>query len=85
MANNSITVEVKKRICTLATYPNGAKKELRIVEWCNNGDRYDIRDWWNSPEYGEAERMSRGITLRESEARALMEGLVKHFGEEESK
>lgn len=83
MFSTDISVDVKERICTLATYPNGWAKELRIVDWNHTGDRIDIRDWENpNNEDDEVGRMSRGLALRETEARALMEGLIKYFGKE---
>ena len=48
---------------------NGWNKELRLVSW------NDIRDW--SPD---DEKMGKGITLTEEEARNLLGLLEKHFG-----
>lgn len=52
----------------------GWTKELNEVSWNEREPKYDIRDW--NPEH---EKMSKGITLTEAEARELMHLLVKHF------
>lgn len=54
---------------------NGWNKELRLVNWNDADPKYDIRDW--SPD---DEKMGKGITLTEEEARNLLGLLEKHFG-----
>ena len=54
---------------------NGWNKELRLVSWNDTDPKYDIRDW--SPD---DEKMGKGITLTEEEARNLLGLLEKHFG-----
>ena len=54
---------------------NGWNKELRLVSWNDADPKYDIRDW--SPD---DEKMGKGITLTEEEARNLLGHLEKHFG-----
>lgn len=54
---------------------NGWNKELRLVSWNDADPKYDIRDW--SPD---DEKMGKGITLTEEEARNLLGILEKHFG-----
>ena len=54
---------------------NGWNKELRLVSWNDADPKYDIRDW--SPV---DEKMGKGITLTEEEARNLLGLLEKHFG-----
>ena len=54
---------------------NGWNKELRLVSWNDADPKYDIRDW--SPD---DEKMGKGITLTEEEARNLLGLLEKHFG-----
>ena len=54
---------------------NGWNKELRLVSWNDANPKYDIRDW--SPD---DEKMGKGITLTEEEARNLLGLLEKHFG-----
>ena len=53
----------------------GWNKELRLVSWNDADPKYDIRDW--SPD---DEKMGKGITLTEEEARNLLGLLEKHFG-----
>lgn len=71
-----IRFEIKRHIGDLNQTKNGWKKELNIVSWNGNNAKYDIRDW-----DAEHEHMSRGITLTESECRALARLLGKEFGE----
>lgn len=54
---------------------NRWNKELRLVSWNDADPKYDIRDW--SPD---DEKMGKGITLTEEEARNLLGLLEKHFG-----
>ena len=54
---------------------NGWNKELRLVSWNDADPKYDIRD--QSPD---DEKMGKGITLTEEEARNLLGLLEKHFG-----
>ena len=54
---------------------NGWNKELRLVSQNDADPKYDIRDW--SPD---DEKMGKGITLTEEEARNLLGLLEKHFG-----
>lgn len=54
---------------------NGWNKELRLVSWNDADPKHDIRDW--SPD---DEKMGKGITLTEEEARNLLGLLEKHFG-----
>lgn len=54
---------------------NGWKKELRLISWNDAAPKLDIRDW--SPD---DEKMGKGITLTEDEARNLMGLLEKYFG-----
>lgn len=54
---------------------NGWNKELRLVSWNDADPKYDIRYW--SPD---DEKMGKGITLTEEEARNLLGLLEKHFG-----
>lgn len=60
--NNEIIFEIKERIGVVEEFPTGWRKELNLVSWNGNEPKYDLRDW--DPEH---ERMSRGITLTESQ------------------
>lgn len=74
--NDVIQFEIKSYIGKICQYQTGWSKELNIVAWNGGVPKYDIRDW-----SGDHERMTRGITLHEVEARALFELLKKHFEE----
>lgn len=67
-----ITIE---KIGIIRQSTNGWNKELRLVSWNDADPKYDIRDW--SPD---DEKMGKGITLTEEEARNLLGLLEKHFG-----
>lgn len=58
----------------LSESPKGWTKEINIVAWNGGNEKYDIREW--SPDH---DKMSRGITLTEDEARALFETLKGVF------
>ncbi len=69
---NEVRFEIKKHHGVLKTNQNGWQRELNIVEWNGGEPKYDIREW--SPDHT---RMTRGITLTESEAKVLKEILNK--------
>ncbi len=56
----------------------GWVKELNEVSWNERDAKYDIRDW--DPDH---EKMSKGVTLTEAEAKKLMSVLIEHFSSEE--
>lgn len=60
--------EIVEEIGILSTNAKGWKKELNKISWNGGAPKYDIRDW--SPEH---EKMGKGITLTEEEAKALKE------------
>lgn len=65
-----INYEIKKHIATLSTSSRGWTKELNLVSWNGREPKYDIRDW--APEH---EKMGKGVTLGEEEARELLKAL----------
>ncbi len=65
-----IKYEITKEIAVLSESSKGWKKELNLVSWNGADPKYDIRDW--APEH---EKMGKGITLTEEEARKLYESL----------
>ena len=76
-----VTFEIQEHIGVLDLVGRGEPswtKELNIVSWNGGPAKYDIRDW--SPDH---ERMSRGITLTEQQARTLAEILADKFGMKE--
>ncbi len=61
-----IKYEIKKQLGEISTSPKGWSKELNLISWNGAAPKYDIRDW--APEH---EKMGKGITLTEEEARSL--------------
>ena len=76
-SNEPIEVKIVKHIGDLSTNQSGWIKEFNIVSWNNAAPKYDIREW--SPDH---ERMTRGITLVESEAKLLRDYMVEAFSNE---
>ena len=72
-----ISCEVVEILGTLSTNPKTSwSKMLRRCRWNNSDEiKFDLRDV--SP--SDPERISRGITLTEAEAKELKKLLVKHF------
>lgn len=58
--------EIQRHIGTLKSFPNGWAKELNLVQWNGADAKFDIRDW-----DADHNNMTRGVTLREDEARQL--------------
>lgn len=65
---------IREHIGVISKYQTGWTKELNLVEWNGNNAKFDIRDWEPSHEH-----MSRGVTLREEEAKNLLALLIKYF------
>lgn len=74
-SNEPIEFQIVKHIGDLTIYQTGWVKEVNIVSWNNAAPKIDIREW--SPDH---ERMSKGITLFEDEAKKLAKSLNEHFG-----
>ena len=72
--NDEITVDIKEHIVVIARGATGWTKEVNIVSWTGGLPKVDIRDW--DPNH---ERMTRGITLLETEAEELAKVLAKRF------
>ena len=70
------TYDIIKRIGVIRTMPNGNNKEVNLVSWNGGPAKIDIRDW--APDY---ERMSKGITLFEEDAKKLVDILTEYFKE----
>lgn len=66
-----IKYEIIEEIGVLSESAKGWTKELNLVSWNGGVPKYDIRDW--APEH---EKMGKGITLTEDEARKLKELLA---------
>lgn len=68
MSERNITFEIKEHLGVITEFDNGWSKELNIISWNGNAPKYDIRDWDSHHE-----RMRKGVTLRESEFRKLVD------------
>ena len=58
--------EIIEEIGVLSENAKGWKKELNLISWNGGEPKYDIRDW--DPNH---EKMGKGITLTEEEAKQL--------------
>lgn len=67
-----IQYEIKETLGVLSTSSKGWQKELNLISWNGAAPKYDIREW--APEH---EKMGKGITLTEEEAKILKELLEK--------
>lgn len=66
--NREIKFEIVQEIGVISESSKGWTKELNLVSWNGGAPKYDIRDW--APGH---EKMGKGITLTEAEARTLKE------------
>ena len=75
---DKITYDVVRNIGVLAV--NAAwETQVNMISWNHGAPKFDIRKW-----NVETDRMSKGISLTESEARELVRVLTKYFeGEDE--
>lgn len=71
---NNVTFEILEHIGVIEENNNGWKREVNIVSWNGGQPKYDIREW--DPAH---ERMSKGITLTDAQAKALSEILKERF------
>ncbi len=72
MADKDIDFTIVDEIGIISTSPKGWNKELNLISWNGREPKYDIRDW--APEH---EKMGKGITLKEEEAKTLRDLLSK--------
>ena len=63
-----IKYEIEQEIGVLSESAKGWTKEFNKVSWNGGAAKYDLRDW--APEH---EKMGKGVTLTDDEARALYE------------
>lgn len=73
-----IQFEIVRQIGVLSETPKGWRMELNLISWNGREPKYDIRSW--SPDH---EKMSKGITLSEEEAKALCGQLWMLFDPDE--
>lgn len=66
--------EIVENLGVLSENAKGWRKELNLVSWNERQAKYDIRDW--NPDHN---RMTKGITLTEEEAKVLLEVLKEEF------
>lgn len=73
---DKITYDVVKSIGVIAD--NGAwETQINMISWNHGAPKFDIRKW-----NIENNRMSKGISLTENEARELAKALTKYFERE---
>lgn len=65
---SDVKYEITKEIGVLSESPKGWTKELNLVSWNGKESKYDLRDW--APDH---EKMGKGVTLTEKEAKKLKE------------
>ena len=63
---NEIKYEIIEHIGVLSENEKGWKKEINLISWNEREPKYDIRDWSENHE-----KMGKGITLSENEAKKL--------------
>ena len=66
-----IKYEIIEELGVLSESAKGWTKELNLISWNDGAPKYDVRDW--APEH---EKMGKGVTLSEEEAKKLAELLV---------
>lgn len=70
--SGEIDFKIIRKIKTIVEYQTGWSMELNVVSWNGGVPKYDIRNW--NPNH---ERMTKGLTLYEAEAKALAEKLYE--------
>lgn len=65
---SEIKYEIIEKLGILSESTKGWTKELNLISWNGSTLKYDIRDW--SPDH---EKMGKGITLTDEEAKKLKE------------
>ena len=70
MAN--ISFDIIKKVGVLSEAASGWRKELNLISWNVGEPKYDLRDW--APDH---EKMGKGLTMTEEEAKALLALLEK--------
>ena len=71
-----VTFEIKKHLAVLSTNAKTSwTKEVNIVSWNGGAAKLDVREW--APNH---ERMARGLTFSEEEARQLQAAIASAFG-----
>lgn len=63
-----IKYDIVEELGVLSESAKGWTKELNLISWNGGTPKYDIRDW--APEH---EKIGKGVTLSEEEAKKLAE------------
>lgn len=63
---NELKYEIIEHLGVLSEREKGWKKEINLISWNDREPKYDIRDWSENHE-----KMGKGITLSEDEAKKL--------------
>lgn len=63
---NEVKYEIIEHLGVLSEREKGWKKEINLISWNDREPKYDIRDWSENHE-----KMGKGITLSEDEAKKL--------------
>lgn len=63
---NEVKYEIIEHLGVLSEREKGWKKEINLISWNDREPKYDIRDWSENHE-----KMGKGITLSEDEAKRL--------------
>ena len=71
---DKVTFEIREHLGVIAERENGWKREVTITAWNGGVPKVDIREW--DPSH---QKMSRGITLPETEAAALAKVLSARY------
>ena len=61
-----IKYDIVEELGVLSESAKGWTKELNLISWNGGAPKYDVRDW--APEH---EKMGKGVTLSEEEAKKL--------------
>ena len=63
---NEIKYDIVEELGVISESAKGWTKELNLISWNGGAPKYDVRDW--APEH---EKMGKGVTLSEEEAKKL--------------
>lgn len=66
--------EIVEELGVLSASAKGWTKELNRISWNGGAPKLDVRDW--APEH---EKMGKGVTLTDEEAKALLELLQNNL------
>lgn len=68
------TYEIVETLGVLSETAKGWTKELNLISWNGRDPKLDIREW--APDH---EKMGKGVTLTEDEAKKISELLAKRY------